>query len=206
LPKELNSAADRLICGVDQQDLRRQLHKTLRKIGLTLAETAYAPAETRDVLSVVLVGEEEVAAMANEIARLEQNFERIRFEVGQRETALRHALMDLGLERARRVQEGATPGVIQDLDYQIGELDGRLRETLSERQKRIRELVEAVERVRAERETREREMAERYLQLAQLVDSVRPRVEGQDFGRIFEELDEVRGLVSRARQSIAPHA
>ena len=170
---------------------------------MALAETSFEGAELRSALREILLIEEESASLGNEIALLEQNFERIRFEAGERETAFRHATMDLGLERQRRFGHGAH-AEIADLDYQIGELQKRLAESLADKQQRTQELAGEVALLRSERESREHDAAERYHALDAMIGRARGKVTGAELDPLFAELDDVRRRLSRARASLPP--
>lgn len=185
-------------------ELRRQLQGILRKLALAIAEAVIGSGAMRDALREIFLAEEEIGGLSSEIARLEQNFERIRFETGERENALRYALVDLRLERSARAKERGLASVVADLDYQIGELEKRVSESTVEKQVRIHELAEEVGRLRGEREARERAAAERYQALAELVDSARGEVAGEEFVRLYQEFDGLRSALERARHSLPP--
>jgi hypothetical protein len=194
-------APARLLRG--SEDVRRRLHELLRQIAIGFTEVHVRPPELNDALAALLVIEEELASMGGRIALAEQNFERIRFESGERETTLQHALVDLTLDRSRLLESQADPGRLADLDFQIRELEQRVQQLTKERQGRISKLAGEVATLRKQRAEREREAAARYHKLGEVVDQLRDRAGGK-LTEQYAALDELRAALKQARATLPP--
>jgi len=187
------------------EDLRRRLHEVMRQIALGLAEVHVRPPELGEALSALLVVQEDLASLTGKIALVEQNFERIRFESGERETTLQHAVVDLSLDRSRMIESEGDRARIADLDFQITELEQRAQHLAAERQRRIGQLAEEVAELRRQRDAREREAAVRYHKLGEIVEQLRGHAGGQ-LAVLYGTLDELRGALKEARATLPPGA
>jgi len=199
LPSAVSPA--RLLRG--SEDLRQRLHELLRQIAIGFTEVHVRPPDLKDALSALLVVEEDLASLGGRIALAEQNFERIRFESGERETTLQHAQVDLSLDRSRLIESRGDAARIQDLDFQIRELDQRVQQLAVERQGRISQLAAEVAALRKQRGEREREAAARYHKLGEIVDQLRGSAGGK-LADQYKTLDELRQALRQARSTLPP--
>ena len=164
---------------------------------MTLVKAAMAPSEMSESIEQLLAAEEEIAALTGTIALSEQNFDRIRFEYSQREKRLRHAILDLSMERAKlKGLSAAEPQnapklqeQVSDLGFQIGELTRRCEEMSVDRGKQIRDLDVEVKRYRTARKELEEKTATIFQELHVQVEALRPRAEGPAQKELYTRLD-----------------
>lgn len=187
-------------------DLRAQYHQALKELAFSLGESAIRSDQMTQLLNKLLQLEEEEAALAAQIALMEGNFERIRFETGDLETMLRHAILDLSLERTRLLDRCPNPdeeilGKAKDLDFQIGELQSRLDEMLEERRRKIQSLNEEIQEFRNTKEQRSWETAEVYARLHEVVEKVRSGATGMKLKKLYERADELSQKLQKRRRS-----
>ncbi len=149
------------------ESARREYHQLLRELALSLSEAGVRSQQLGDLLDEILALEEERSALAAQIALLEQNFERIRFETGQRESSLSYAVLDLTMER-RAIDPAASPEAATragDLDYQVAQLKKRLEDVKTERIHRIDALNRDILEFRRSLDTRDQDLASAYARL-----------------------------------------
>jgi hypothetical protein len=151
--------------------------------------------------------EEEEAALSAQIALMEQNFERIRFETNDLETMLRHAILDLTLERTDLLEGRANPREeilrqAKDLGYQIEQLEGRLDEVLTDRAERIEALNQEIQDFRKTRSERSWEVAETYIELHNVVEEVRAKASGEKLKLLYRRADELREKLEATRRNV----
>jgi len=185
------------------EDTRRRLHEVLREIAIGLTEAHVRPPELGETLSALLVVQEKLATLTGRIALAEQNFERIRVESGGRETTLKHAIVDLTLERSRKLESQGPRAETADLDFQISQLVRRADELAAERQRRIGRLANEANELRKQREEHEREAAVRYHRLGEIVDQLRGHAGGK-LSHLYKTLDEMRAALKEARATLPP--
>ncbi|MBW2731380.1 MAG: protein kinase [Deltaproteobacteria bacterium] len=193
LPEIFSTARDPVIARrgsvtAAQQDARRvvnvdalhdQFHDTLRGLAIALTQAALAPEETNEALARLLAIEEEIASLTGTIALSEQNFDRIRYEHGQREKRLRYAIFDLGMEQA--LLEGRSVG-----------------EVAKERALQIQELNLEVQGYRDAKESREQEGAKIYQMIHSQIEALRPAARGDEVLALYSKLDTLREQLERA--------
>jgi serine/threonine protein kinase len=192
----------------DPARLRNEYHQVLRELALALVQAALAPAETSDALERLLIIEEEQASLTGTIALSEQQFDRIRFEYGQREKRLRYAILDLNMEladlegRARADARSAAKvkPQIGDLTFQIGELNKRCAELEQERTTRIQELAQEVKGYRDTRTQLESEAAALFQGLHSQIGALRSTASARaPLLELYQRLDELRRSLEKAR-------
>jgi serine/threonine protein kinase len=188
--------------------IREEIYDILRELSMSLVQAALAPAEISEALERLLVVEEEVATLTGTIALAEQNFDRIRFEFGQKEKRLRFAILDLSMEQAqlkgrsiRGPEEAAeVAGQLADLEFQIGELHKRCREIEDDRKAHIHELDAEVKQHRERRLALEQEASVIFQTLHSLVEVLRPKAGESELRTHYEKLDALRLKLDEARQ------
>jgi len=194
---------------LDPNQLRGEYHDVLLELALALVRALLAPPETSEVLERLLVLEEELASLTGTIALAEQNFDRIRFDYGQREKRLRYAMLDLGMEQAEvRGRASADPrgaaglqAQIDDLAYQITELNKRCAELEEERGTQINELAGDVKQYRDTRQQLEGEAAALFQGLHSQVEARRAAANRPELVELYTRLDGLRVSLERARQA-----
>ncbi|MCA9664965.1 MAG: protein kinase [Myxococcales bacterium] len=179
------------------EQLHDNYHVALRQLAIGLVQEAVAGREISEALERLLVIEEEVASLTGTIALSEQNFDRIRFEFGQREKRLRYAMLDLNMSRAQiggRLEANpaeavALQGQMADLEYQISELTRSTEQLAQERQEHIDELDGEVKRYREVRDEREQEAVELYQALHTKVEALRSKSGSGSLTSLYGQLD-----------------
>lgn len=203
----VTAAQQRAAAAINIDALHDQLHDILRELAIALVQALLAPAETSEALERLLAIEEEIASLTGTIALSEQNFDRIRYEHGQREKRLRYAIFDLGMERAQLEgrsqadpsQTQALLAQIADLQFQIEQLDRSAAEVAEERSLQIQELDREVQGYREAKESREQEGAQIYQMLHSQIEALRPAAEGHEVLELYAKLDAARQEIEGAR-------
>ncbi|MCK5800476.1 MAG: protein kinase [Deltaproteobacteria bacterium] len=193
------------VANLDQ--LHADYHEALRELAIALVRAILAPAETSQQLEQLLAVEEDIASLTGTIALAEQNFDRIRYEEGQREKRLRYAMFDLSMERAQLEgrakadpsQTGALQQQISDLDFQIGELSKSTEDVDRDRALQIADLDREVQRYRDARRQREEESQKLYQKLHAQVEALRPAVSDSKILAIYDRLATVRSKLEQVR-------
>jgi serine/threonine protein kinase/predicted nucleic acid-binding Zn-ribbon protein len=193
--------------GANLDQLHSDYHEVLRELAIAMVQAVLAPPETSDELERLLAVEEEIASLTGTIALAEQNFDRIRYEQGQREKRLRYAMFDLSMERAQlegRAKADPTQAQglahqIADYDFQIGELSKSTAEVDRERSLQIAELDREVQQYREARRNREQESQDLYQKLHAQIEALRPAVQDAGILQLYERLSKVRAEIEAAR-------
>ncbi len=189
------------------RDMRLELHSTLREISFCLAESSIRDEDLRPVLDRLLQIEEEIRTLGGRISVLEQNYDRIRFQYGQQETMLRYAVLDLRVlynQASRPPRDGpqADLAKTQDLLFQIEALQARIAEVGDERAHRIATLNDEIHGFRKARSQREEEAARLYVDLHDIVKSVRSQATFGDLPALYAQLEDLSTQLKLARQSV----
>jgi hypothetical protein len=206
-PPGRGTAASPSEVSLSTNELREQYHQALKELAFSLGEAALRSSKMTELLDRLLQLEEEEAALAAQIALMEQNFERIRFETNDLETMLRHAILDLTLERTDLLEGKPNPSAevreqAQDLQYQIEQLEGRLKEVLGDRSERIQALNQELQDFRQTKAERAWEVGETYIELHNVVEEVRPKASGQELKILYRRADELRERLESTRRSV----
>jgi serine/threonine protein kinase len=188
-------------------ELRTRYHQALKELAFSLGESAIRSEEMTNLLNRLLQLEEEEAALAAQIALMEQNFERIRFETSDKETMLRHAILDLTLEKTSLLDGRPNPPddiktQVQDLGFQIEQLQKRLDEILTDKSSRIQSLNKEIEEFRQTKSQRSWEAAEVYIQLHNVVARVREKASGEKLNQLYQKADHLRERLETTRRNV----
>ncbi len=183
---------------------RHQYHDLLRELALSLSEAGVRSRQLGELLDEILRLEEERSALAAQIALLEQNFERIRFETGQKENSLNYAILDLTSER-RALDPNASPQAAtqeKDLDFQIAQLQKRLEEVRREKSERIDALNRDVLEFQRLLDQRDQDLAATYAKLHSAVLEVREAMGAHSkLDETYDKLEEVRAQLDEMRKN-----
>lgn len=187
-------------------ELRAELHMILKELALSLSEAAIRPKKMTEIFHSILQIEEEEAALRAQIALLDQNYERIRFESGERETMLRYAVLDLTLERTQLLEKTPNPSPeivtkAEDLAFQIAELENRLMAVFEDRHKKIEALNLEILEYRTAEQERTESAARLYNDLHETVKSARTKAQGPPFDRLYGKIEEIREELNSLRRS-----
>jgi serine/threonine protein kinase len=190
---------------VDPLKLRENYHDVLRELAITLVQEVRAPKEISEYLERLLVLEEEVASLTGTIALAEQNFDRIRFDHGQKEKQLRHAILDLSMAQAQLKAhligpagaDSGLPAQIEDLSFQIAALSKRSKEVDTERSVMINELAHDVQNYRQTRQELEQEIVELFQTLHAQVETLRSVATQTSLQELYRRLDDLVRSIQR---------
>ena len=182
------------------EHLHRTYHDALRELAIGLDKAALAPPEIGTLLERLLVVQEEVASLTGLIALAEQSFDRIRYEHGQRERRFRHAILDLGMDRARlQGQASADPVMapqlelrVEDLDYQINKLRQRVAEVDMDRDTHIQQHNTELVGSRQKKEALEQEAVQVFQSIHAQVEALRASANSAELNELYQKLDNVR--------------
>jgi serine/threonine-protein kinase len=207
-PLPTSTSSHRPVGGIDPEQLREEYREVLRDLAMALVKAVVAPAETSENLERLLVVEEEIASLTGTIALAEQNFDRIRYEYSQREKRLRYAILDLSMEQAKLkglaavdpTSSDAIQTQIDDLAFQISELDKSSKEVEQDRMQQIKELDVEVKRYRQTRKELEEEAMEMFQALHSQVETLRPTADSPELVTLYEKLDGLRASLDQAMQ------
>jgi serine/threonine protein kinase len=193
---------------VNSQDLRQELHKTLRELAFALGESSIRANQLSPVLDRLLQLEEEGRALVGKTSVLEQNFDRIRFEFGEQETMLRYAVLDLRVLHNQACDPtglgatGAGPTRAEDLIFQIEALEHRIEEVGVERAARIASLNQEVQGYRQAKAQREEEAARLHTELHTMLEGVRAQATADNMVSLYKQVDDLSEQLRLARQSV----
>lgn len=134
----------------------RRICSAAVRLALYLRSVERLPVEAAGLLGSLTASESSVAQVEQELDSLGAQLAEVDQDVREREGQLRHAVIDLSLERSRVAEDAlADPHRLPDIDAQIEALEVRLaeehragRRRRSELTPRLRELEERVEQMR----------------------------------------------------------
>ena len=127
-----------------RQEVRKHLRQQLHELATALQERDLAGQRLSDVLLQSMRLEEQAYEAETELTLLEARLEEIEASGRERESQLRYAIIDLGMERSRLERtKNPPPGhraMLSDLAYQIGELEHRLLDVARHRETQLDEV------------------------------------------------------------------
>jgi serine/threonine protein kinase len=172
----------------------------LRAMTLTVAATLRdlrlgTPDLTRGIV-YIRENDDQLLALQGKIASLTEQLQRIQADTDERAARLRHAVVDLRMERERLSGDGVeTAALAADLDYQIDALERRLAETQVEQEDACEALKTQLRRLRPAAVDL-RLLAQHFTTgLLQLIVAAAPQVTEP---RLRQSIDELRGWMSEA--------
>ena len=188
------------------EQLHEDFHDILRELAMSLVQALMASKDITEALERLLAVEEEIASLTGTIALSEQNFDRIRYEYGQREKRLRYAIFDLTMERAQvegrakaaPEQASALQPQIDDYAFQINELQKSVQKIVDEKSLEIQELDQQVKEYRNVRQQRELEGSSIYEMLHAQVEALRPSAQQPEILQLYGRLDGLRQVMGAA--------
>jgi serine/threonine protein kinase len=144
--------------GLDLPWLLEQIYKKAMNLAVQLNERHIGPSGLGDTLNGICELEESALDIETDIALLTAEFDDVEVEIREQEAAMRHAVVDLSLERGRLEEQGPEHADrLTDLGFQIEAQEGRLAELRREREERTRAIeAEISERRRPLPEMQER--------------------------------------------------
>ncbi|MBN2723412.1 MAG: protein kinase [Deltaproteobacteria bacterium] len=186
--------------------LRNELHEVLKELSFRLLQEEILDRSFSHVLDTIIENQSEITSLGNAITLREQDFERIRFEMGQREKNLRYAILDLDQEYKNvESKEQKTPvdeKYLRDLAYQVESLSAALKKIIDDRRSAFADLNKEIDSYKKSVEERELEISANYVQLSSSIEKARvedPRASSIKFGALFEKLGHLRVAVEKLR-------
>jgi hypothetical protein len=136
--------------------------------------------------------EDSILALETEVAVARSQVNEMDSTVREAETRLRFAVMDLSMERGRLHDEGRTPPhVIQDLDYQIQTLEGRLFELYNRHAQKVAELVQSIDSLDRRLVVYRQRQVEKEGWLLNQLHHARPVPCPEDLSSLYARIDEL---------------
>jgi hypothetical protein len=112
-----------------------RLRELTLSVAATLRDQRLGTAELTRGIVFIRENDEQLVALQGKIASLTRQLQEIQTETDDRAARLRHAVVDLRMERERLAGDpGDVAALAVDLDYQIAALERRLAETLVEQE------------------------------------------------------------------------
>jgi len=181
--------------------LRESFHQSIKELALTLAQASVHSEQMHHLVDDILKAEEEAEAFKAQIALMEQNFDRIRFETAEQESMLRFAIMDLSTERRHMPADAPDAETrIQDLEFQMSQLSRRLKEVIKERETRIQSLENEVSEYRQGQATRQDRAASFYMRLYQVMTSARTQATTPKLAALYDKVEQAKGRLEQLRR------
>lgn len=185
---------------VERHEARKQLRRLLQQIGRALRDHELASSELQAELERNQRIEEQAAEVENELALLASQMEEVEASGRERESQLRYAIIDLGMERGR-LEEGETisppdQAIIADLAYQIGELEVRLLDVARRRETQLDEVDNLIAAQRRELDNLRANLARQDKTLLRHVEQQRVAANHlPGMPPIYARLDELKSVL-----------
>lgn len=183
-------------------EVRKQLRRLLQQIARVLRDSDLASEELQAELDRTQRIEEKAAEVENELALLASRVEEVEAYGRERESQLRYAIIDLGMERGRleggETISPANQAMIADLAYQIGELEVRLLDVARRRETQLDEVDNQIATQRRELDNLRANLARQDKTLLRHVE--RQRVAAADLPDVaptYARLDELRFVLEQ---------
>jgi serine/threonine protein kinase len=185
---------------VERHEVRKQLRRLLQQIARGLRDHELASEEMQAELERSQRIEERAAEVENELALMASRVEEVEASGRERESQLRYAIIDLGMERGRlEGSEHISPAdqaMVADLAYQIGELEVRLLDVARRREIQLDEVDNQIATQRRELDNLRANIARQDKTLLRHVE--RQRVAATDLPDVapaYGRLNELRSVL-----------
>lgn len=181
--------------------LRRLFYDTILELSEHIAEEEVAGAEMQEQLAALKQVREEASTLAAQVELAENRFEDIRRELRERESTLRYAIIDLNLAKSDALDPKRAKGGqrLQDLEFQIAELENSLAELERQRRERFAALNAELKQTRDRLKAMEHEMAVHYRRLYAELDEVRTAIITQESRSLYRRLERCRAALAQAQ-------
>jgi DNA repair exonuclease SbcCD ATPase subunit len=186
----------------ERREVRNQLRRLLQQIARALRDRELATDELQAELERTGRLEEQSAEVENELALLASRVEEVEAYGRERESQLRYAIIDLGMERGHLEGEGTIPpeaqAMIADLAYQIGELEVRLLDVARRRETQLDEVDGLIAAQRRELDNLRANLARQDKALLRHVERQRvPASDVPDLAPTYIRLDELKSILEQ---------
>lgn len=173
-------------------------------LALQLNERHLGPSGLRDTLDGIRELEESALDIETDIALLTAEFDDVEVEIREQEAAMRHAVVDLSLERGRLEDQGPEHADrLADLGLQIDAQEGRLAEVRREREESTR----VIEAKISERRRHLHEMQERItregLRLLEHLFEAKPRRGPAKIRKAYSALEQLLSAAGAAKAHVS---
>jgi serine/threonine protein kinase len=184
----------------ERSEVRQQLRRLLQQMARELGEQGLGSDELQAELQRSQDLEEQAIAVESELALLAARVEEIEAAGRERESQLRYAIIDLGMERGRLEdpEEQRTPdaAVLADLVYQIGELEVRLLDVARRRETQLDDVDGHIAAQRRELDNLRASIARQDKSLLRPVERQRPAAaDVPDLAAAYTRLDELKSVL-----------
>ncbi|MBW2733914.1 MAG: hypothetical protein JRH20_16120, partial [Deltaproteobacteria bacterium] len=184
--------------------LRRLFYETIFELAETVVDEDAATKDLLGQYTELRNVREEATQLAAQIELAENRFEDIRRELRERESTLRYAIIDLNL--AKSDVSGKSDVSLEDLNFQINELEGSLTQLERQRRERFEALNSELQETRDSLKKMEHMMAVHYRRLYAELDEVRSAVITQEARNLYRRLERCRIALSEAQPDAAKHS
>jgi serine/threonine protein kinase len=180
ISQELPPAPSMLISGADRHVLHQwywnQAYKTAQELAGWLVKRKKASPELTAALEDLREREDAEVLAQTDIALLVSQLEELEQETREPIAQLRHAVVDLRVERDNLADQSGVGGdQLQDLDYQIQALEQRLADVYADRARREAALRQELEGLRADLTEKQRDLNDHERRLIGLVRWEKPQ-------------------------------
>lgn len=186
--------------------LRNELHEVLKELAFRLMQDNILDSEFSHAVDEIITHQSAIASLQSTIALKEQDFERIRNEMGQREKNLRYAILDLNQEyrsvESKKEKTAADNKLMDDLKYQVESLNGALKKVIDDRRTAFIDLNREIDGYKKSVEDREAEISAHYSTLNFEIEKLRiedSRASSIKFAALFEKMVHLRTAVEKLR-------
>ncbi|MDY0003276.1 MAG: protein kinase [Polyangia bacterium] len=157
-----------------------------------LREQRLGSVEITQALATLAELEDRTMGLETEMALAQSRIIELESVTREAESRLRHAVMDLSIERGRLMDEGEVgPQVIQDLDTQIRALEGRLAEVHRDQVETLAALEKAISARQIHVEHYQKEQTEAEARLLNVLHRVRPQPCPLDIAVAYDRIEEL---------------
>ena len=168
----------------------RQVSKHARTLAMMIQASDHPAPPMADLLDKLLEDDKQFRALTAELAFPTARLKELEQAHRERTARLRHAVIDLSLERAREAeQRPADQARVRDLDYQIRALEERLSDAYQHGNQEAAGVAEEVSALEMRRDALERKRTQQELRLLELLRSIRLDTAPAEIAASFHELE-----------------
>jgi serine/threonine protein kinase len=185
-----------------RRETRRQYRRLLRHLAKMLHEQELATPELETALDEHFQLDDRVIKVEQEVAGLDAQLESAEAVGRERESQLRYAIIDLGMERGRLQNKpqlsAADQAMVADLGYQVTELEHRLLDFSRNREAQLDEIDAQLSTNRRQLDDLRANLVRQDRQLQRLLDAHLQDIRGtDDMAQVYTQLDELRQRLGR---------
>jgi eukaryotic-like serine/threonine-protein kinase len=191
-------------------DLRHDYHSVLKELFFSFLSESIIESHYSQFLDELTKLETEISGLNSNISFKEQEFEKIRYDFGNKETNLKYAHLDLvqeykNYELSHDKSKDSDVTYLKDLSYQISMLKERIAQVSAAKKDRIISLNKELGMFRTSVEEREREISTHYAQMQFIINGIEAsygELVNLKYGVLFEKM----GHLKRALEMVIRNA